>query len=71
MLEDGARRQQRHEVNLRLGTGAQQQKKQAFGFSLDVQNLFDSRARINYQSPFSGTRFQQGRRILLTLNGKF
>ncbi|MBC8101831.1 MAG: hypothetical protein H7Z41_04505, partial [Cytophagales bacterium] len=64
-------RQGRQEVNLRVGTGEQQRKKQAVGFTLEVQNLFDSRKRVNFQSPFSGTRFQQGRRVLLTLNGKF
>lgn len=41
------------------------------GLALDVENAFDSRKVINFQSDFSGTRFQQGRRILLSLNLKF
>lgn len=41
------------------------------GVGLDVVNLFDDRTVINYQSAFSGTRFQQGRRVLFTLSGKF
>ena len=39
--------------------------------SLDIVNLFDDRTVINFQSAFSGTRFQQGRRILLSLSGSF
>jgi hypothetical protein len=41
------------------------------GLELSVENLFDDRSVINFQSAFSGTRFQQGRRILLSANGKF
>jgi outer membrane receptor protein involved in Fe transport len=41
------------------------------GLGLDVTNLFDTRSVINFQSAFSGTRFQQGRRILLSLFGNF
>jgi outer membrane receptor protein involved in Fe transport len=41
------------------------------GLGLDVTNLFDTRTVINFQSAFSGTRFQQGRRILLSLFGNF
>lgn len=41
------------------------------GLTLDVQNVFDSRNVINFQSDFSGTRFQQGRRITLGLSGSF
>lgn len=39
--------------------------------SLEVQNLFAERNVLNFQSGFSGTRFQQGRRLLLTWSGKF
>jgi len=39
------------------------------GLSLDVSNLFDNRDVINFQSDFSGTRFQQGRRVLLSVFG--
>lgn len=41
------------------------------GLSLDIENLFDDRSVINFQSAFSGTRFQQGRRIILSANGRF
>ena len=41
------------------------------GLSLDILNVFDDRTVINFQSAFSGTRFQQGRRILLSLSGSF
>jgi hypothetical protein len=41
------------------------------GIGLDVENLFDSREVINFQSAFSGTRFQQGRRILVSASLKF
>jgi Carboxypeptidase regulatory-like domain len=35
------------------------------GVVLTVQNLFDSRSVLNFLSDFSGTRFVQGRRVLL------
>lgn len=35
------------------------------GFSVDVLNLFDDRTLLNFFSEFSGTRFVQGRRVLL------
>lgn len=41
------------------------------GLSLDIVNLLDDRTVINFESAFSGTRFQQGRRILLSLTGSF
>jgi outer membrane receptor protein involved in Fe transport len=41
------------------------------GLELAIENLFDDRSVINFKSAFSGTRFQQGRRILLSANGKF
>ncbi len=41
------------------------------GLGLDVVNLFDDRTVINFQSAFSGTRFQQGRSILLSLFANF
>lgn len=41
------------------------------GLELSVENVLDERPVINFQSAFSGTRFQQGRRIMLTANGKF
>lgn len=41
------------------------------GLGIDIENLFDERAVINFQSAFSGTRFQQGRRILISASIKF
>ncbi|HLK58619.1 MAG TPA: TonB-dependent receptor [Chthonomonadaceae bacterium] len=41
------------------------------GLELTVENLLDDRPVINFQSAFSGTRFQQGRRIMLSATGKF
>jgi outer membrane receptor protein involved in Fe transport len=36
------------------------------GLKLSVENLFDQRERINFNSAFSGTRFEQGRTALLS-----
>jgi hypothetical protein len=41
------------------------------GLELDISNLFDSREVINFQSGFSGTRFQQGRSITFGANYHF
>jgi len=65
---DGGHRQAHTEVNLRLGGP---RLAGAGGLELDVQNLFNSHSPFNFNSGFSGTRFQQGRRVLLTLTGGF
>jgi len=41
------------------------------GLSFDVQNVFDDRTVINFQSGFSGTRFMEGRHASLTYFGHF
>ena len=41
------------------------------GLRFDVDNVFDNRAIINFNSDFSGTRFQQGRRVLLSAFSNF
>ncbi len=41
------------------------------GVGLDIENVFDDRTVINFQSGFSGTRFQQGRRVLFSLFTNF
>ncbi len=41
------------------------------GLELDVDNVFDKRDVLNFNSGFSGTRFQQGRRVLLRVTGSF
>ncbi len=38
---------------------------------LEIENIFDQRDLINFDSGFSGTRFQLGRRIVAELDGKF
>ncbi len=38
---------------------------------LSVDNLFDDRTVINFESAFSGTRFQEARRVLCTVKGSF
>jgi len=70
VLEEGGKRQARTEVNLRVSSGPRLVKS-GLGLDLAVENLFDSRKVINFASPFSGTRFQQGRRVLLSITGKF
>ncbi len=56
------------EVNLQLASP----KLAGFGaLELDIDNIFNSLRPFNFNSGFSGTRFQQGRRVLLSLNGSF
>ncbi len=54
-------------VNLRLGTGP---TSTGLGLRLDVENVFNSLTVLNFNSGFSGTRFQQGRRVILSLTGR-
>ncbi len=63
-------RTQNSQVNLHLATSPHFLWKHG-SLSLDVLNLFDSRSVINFLSGFSGTRFQQGRRILFSISGSF
>jgi outer membrane receptor protein involved in Fe transport len=69
-LEEDGKRNDRTEVNLLLSTGPRLLR-QPIRVDLAVENLFDSREVINFRSPFSGTRFQQGRRVFLSVNGRF
>lgn len=41
------------------------------GLILDVDNIFNNLDVLNFNSGFSGTRFQQGRRALLSVTGSF
>lgn len=62
------------ELDLHFGTGPVFFKSADGGGSelaLDIVNAFDDRALINFNSGFSGTRFMQGRQILLSMDGKF
>ena len=69
-VTDSANRVPHTEVNLQAASKPDLIGKK-MGLQLDIENLFDERALFNFQSGFSGTRFQQGRRILLSLTGKF
>ena len=60
-------RQNRTRVDARLSTGPRLLKGRG-GLTLDVENVFNDRSLINFNSDFSGTRFQQGRRIVLSAN---
>ena len=64
-LEEGGSRQVRTQSNLVVSSDPKLLLNRG-GVKLEVQNLFDERARINFRSEFSGTRFQQGRTILLS-----
>lgn len=61
------RRQNRTRVDARLSTGPRLLRGRG-GVTLDVENVFNDRSLINFNSDFSGTRFQQGRRIVLSAN---
>lgn len=64
------KRQPISEVNLKVATPPNFFHK-SFGLEFAVENLFDGRSRMNFVSPFAGTRFQQGRRFLASVVGKF
>ena len=64
-----ATRQSYSEINLRFSTGPRFLRKTS-SILVEVSNLFDSRERIDYFGAFGGTRFQQGRRVMLTFNGR-
>ncbi len=66
--DDG--RQGRAEVNLRLATRPNFAGR-AIGFEFLVENLLNSKERINFRSSFEGTRFQTGRRITVGAFGRF
>ena len=65
----GSNRASLNEVNARLHFGHK-----LFGaVSIDasVENLLNANSLVSYGSAFAGTRFQQGRRALLTLSAKY
>ncbi|WP_395090477.1 TonB-dependent receptor domain-containing protein [Armatimonas sp.] len=67
---DGGKRQARAEFNFRYSTGSKLLPN-GLQADLSVENLLDSRSVMNFNSPFTGTRFQQGRRVMLSLTSKF
>jgi outer membrane receptor protein involved in Fe transport len=60
----------RQQLDLHATTGEKIFKGRG-GFEVDINNVFDSRQVINFQSGFSGTRFQEGRSITLGMNFHF
>jgi outer membrane receptor for ferrienterochelin and colicin len=60
----------RTQVDVRFSTGPRLFKGRG-GVGVSVENLLDDRTVINFQSAFSGTRFQSARRILLNANLSF
>jgi len=38
---------------------------------LEIQNVLDDRTVVNFDSGFSGTRFNEGRRVMLTISGGY
>jgi len=69
VLNDGKRNSNQH-MNVRVASRPGWIGK-TLGAEVDVENIFDSRDVLNFNSGFSGTRFQQGRRVLFSLNGRF
>ncbi len=63
-------RESRTRIDTRLSTGPQLFGGKG-GLNLDVENILDDRSLINFGSDFSGTRFQQGRRVVLSANFGF
>lgn len=63
-------RQSINEVDLRLASGPRLAGGRV-GIELQVENLFGSRKRLNYQSYLTGTRFQQERRLLGAVTARF
>ena len=63
-------RTSRTETSLHLNSGDRLFKGRG-GLAFDILNVFDARNVINFQSAFSGTRFQTGRRFQITANFKF
>ncbi|HEX8462989.1 MAG TPA: TonB-dependent receptor [Abditibacterium sp.] len=67
------KRESRTRVDLRFssGRGGPRILRAVGGLNLDIENVFNDRSLINFGSDFSGTRFQQGRRIVLSTNFGF
>jgi hypothetical protein len=57
------------ELNLSYNSGPRFLGRRA-ALEVGIENLFNSQGILNFQAPFAGTRFQQGRRILLGFSGR-
>ncbi len=64
----GGQRNSHTSVNLRLG---HPHLLGPAGLELDVENVFNDLSVLNFNSGYSGTRFQQGRRAVLRVTGSF
>ncbi len=62
-------RQAISEINLRVAGPRKGKDGRMVEFA--VENLADSRGVVNFANPVAGTRFQQGRRFVLTVSGKY
>lgn len=62
VVSPGTERTPRSQLDLHITSGEKMFRGKG-GLEFDVQNVFDSRQVINFDSGFSGTRFQQGRRF--------
>ena len=73
-LSDGIR-QAHDQVNISISTGpglfGGGPVNGRGGLTFAVENLFNHTSVINFDSGFSGTRFQQARRVMFTAFGKF
>lgn len=58
------------ELNLRASTNDKFIAR-SFGLEIGVENALNGKGRYNFQSPFEGTRFQQGRRVTIAAFGRF
>ena len=64
----GGSRNSHYSLDLRLG---HPHLLGAAGLELDVENLTNNLSVLNFNSGYSGTRFQQGRRLVLRVTGGF
>lgn len=69
-LLNGGQRNSNQHVNVRLASRPNWIA-HTLGAEVDVENVFNSLDVLNFNSGFSGTRFEQGRRVLFSLNGHF
>ena len=67
---NGGGRQSISELNLRIATAPGRFAK-GLGAELGIENLLDGRNLMNFNGGYAGTRFQQGRRWVLSLTGKY
>lgn len=62
-------RQSLSEINLRLASAPNRFGN--VGVELGIENLGDSRSVVNFAGDYAGTRFQQGRRYVVSIFGKY